>query len=68
MGVYEPPDFPWWEYGDYTGDTCPNCNRVRLMKCEDNEGFDRIICEKCNWEPAKNTYYFCDAKDATHDQ
>lgn len=46
----------WWAFGDYTGDTCPNCGRVRLMKCEDNRLQERIICEKCNWEPARNGY------------
>lgn len=46
----------WWAFGDYTGDVCPNCSRLRLMSCEDLGGRERIICEKCDWEPATNSY------------
>lgn len=48
----------WWVYGDYTGGDCPNCKRQRMMRCEDNSGTERIICEKCAWEPAKNDYCY----------
>jgi hypothetical protein len=48
----------WWAYGNYTGDACPNCQRERLMKCEDDEKHERVICEKCSWEPAKNDYCY----------
>lgn len=51
------PDFPWWNYGDYVAEQpCPNCARHRLMKCQDNEFKDRIICEKCNYEPATKEF------------
>lgn len=46
----------WGAFGDYTGQDCPNCGRQRLMKCMDPKGDDRIICEKCNWEPMTNDY------------
>lgn len=46
----------WWNYGDYVAGDCPNCGRSRLLECEDPKGRDRIICEKCHWEPALNTY------------
>lgn len=47
---------PWWAFGDYTGGLCPKCNRQRLMKATDDSGQERIICEKCDWEPATNAY------------
>lgn len=50
------PESRWWNYGDYTGDDCPNCGRSRLMECQDNECRKRIICEKCDWEPEKDNY------------
>lgn len=37
---------------DYDGTTCPNCNRLRMMKS--NNGKRR--CEKCNWDPDANDY------------
>lgn len=37
---------------DYTGDPCNNCNRVRVMNC--NNG--RHICEKCGWDADLNKY------------
>lgn len=46
----------WWVYGNYTGDDCPNCGRQRLMACEDDRGRERVICEKCHWEPAAAGY------------
>lgn len=30
---------------DYTGDTCPNCGRVRVLMTESG----KRICEKCLW-------------------
>lgn len=48
----------WWVYGNYTGEVCPNCKRERLMTCEDLEKCERVICEKCSWEPAKNDYCY----------
>ena len=56
--MLEEPEHRWWVYGDYTGGDCPNCKRERLMRCEDNNGNERIICEKCAWEPAKNDYCY----------
>jgi hypothetical protein len=50
------PDHHWWAYGNYTGADCPNCSRQRLMSCEDLTGAERVICEKCHWEPAANDY------------
>lgn len=52
------PDFHWWAYGNYTGADCPNCKRERVMSCEDNDGRERIICEKCHWEPAVGDYCY----------
>ena len=52
------PDFHWWAYGEYTGNECPRCKRMRQMTCEDNEGKERIICEKCSWEPAVNDFCY----------
>lgn len=40
---------------DYDGTTCPNCGRIRMMKC--NNGKRR--CEKCNWDPDANEYSQC---------
>jgi ribosomal protein S27AE len=54
--VIEDRERRWWVFGDYTGDACPNCGRERLMACADNDGKERIICEKCNWEPARGKY------------
>jgi ribosomal protein S27AE len=48
----------WWAYGEYTGDDCPHCGRTRLMACCDNSGKERVICEKCNWEPTVNNYCY----------
>ncbi len=52
---HEKPENRWWRYGEYTGDACPKCSRFRLMKCE-HETVERIICEKCCWEPARDDY------------
>ena len=52
------PDHHWWAYGDYTKGDCPNCGRERLLSCTDNAGNDRIICEKCSWEPSKSDYCY----------
>lgn len=30
---------------DYTGDTCANCGRVRVLMTESG----KRICEKCSW-------------------
>jgi len=38
--------------GDYDGTTCPNCNRQRMLLC--NNG--RRRCEKCNWDPDEKCY------------
>lgn len=48
----------WSAYGEYTGDACPHCGRQRLMKCEDDEKRERVICEKCHWEPATGDYCY----------
>jgi hypothetical protein len=58
MAEIDPDKHHWWSYGNYTGEDCPHCGRRRLMLCEDNQGNERIICEKCNWEPAINDYRF----------
>lgn len=51
---------PWWQYGEYTGGDCPNCGRQRLIACEqivdEQISVERVICEKCCWEPARNDY------------
>lgn len=56
--MIEDPENRWWVYGNYTGGTCQNCKRERLMSCEDNDGKERVLCEKCTWEPAKNDYCY----------
>lgn len=43
-------------FGNYTGDDCPNCGRNRLVRTEDGRGAERIVCEKCYWEPALGDY------------
>lgn len=48
----------WWQYGEYTGDDCPKCNRTRLMECVDADGNERVICEKCSWEPKRDDYCY----------
>jgi len=50
------PKKRWWAYGNYVAGVCPACGRERLMEATDLAGKDRIICEKCNWEPAANEY------------
>lgn len=50
------PDYHWWAYGNYNGAECPNCGRERVMVCEDYTGAERVICEKCKWEPAVSDY------------
>ena len=32
--------------GDYDGTECPNCGRLRMLKCSNGQR----RCEKCNWE------------------
>lgn len=58
--AYETPEARWWRYGEYTGENCPNCGRQRLMRCEQASrtaaNVERVICEKCHWEPARNDY------------
>ena len=54
--AYLEPERNWWAFGDYTGNDCPNCSRQRLMRCTDNDGCERVICEKCAWEPAIAAY------------
>jgi len=41
-----------WALGDYIGEPCPNCNRLRLCKCDNG----KHRCEKCNWVPEDKTY------------
>ena len=38
--------------GDYDGTACPNCHRLRMMKCTNG----KRRCEKCNWDPDANDY------------
>lgn len=38
--------------GDYDGTNCPNCTRLRMMKCSNG----KRRCEKCNWDPDINDY------------
>lgn len=40
-----------WQ-GDYDGTECPNCHRLRMMKCANG----KRRCEKCNWDPEAGTY------------
>lgn len=58
--AYSEPEHPWWRFGEYTGGACPNCGRERLMVCEqviDTQiSVERVICEKCCWEPARRDY------------
>ena len=36
------------EMGAYTGDPCPNCGRVRMLKIG--------VCDKCYWDLSTGTY------------
>jgi hypothetical protein len=47
---------PWWTIGDYVKGECPNCGRERLLECVDLRGAERVICEKCDWEPARGNF------------
>jgi len=38
--------------GDYDGTVCPNCHRVRMLKCSNG----KRRCEKCNWDPEAGAY------------
>jgi ribosomal protein L37AE/L43A len=38
--------------GDYDGTDCPNCKRLRMMKCTNG----KRRCEKCNWDPDAGDY------------
>lgn len=53
------PDYHWWVYGNYNGASCLNCGRERVMVCEDLQGRERIICEKCDWDQQANDYRTC---------
>ena len=37
---------------EYTGESCPNCGKVRIIHCRD--GKDR--CAKCSWCVRDNDY------------
>lgn len=58
--AFSEPEHKWWRYGEYTGNACPNCGRLRLMSCEQEintrVSVERVICEKCHWEPARSDY------------
>lgn len=41
-----------WKLGEYTGDACEQCNRVRVCKCDNG----KRRCEKCNWCPEEKRY------------
>lgn len=46
----------WDEMGEcegYTGETCPNCGRVRV----EHWGCGKDICEKCHWCLQDNDYF-----------
>jgi|HubBroStandDraft_3_1064219.scaffolds.fasta_scaffold132191_2 hypothetical protein len=38
--------------GDYDGIECPNCRRLRMVKCTNG----KRRCEKCNWDPDTGEY------------
>jgi ribosomal protein L37AE/L43A len=38
--------------GDYDGTDCPNCGRLRMLKCSNG----KRRCEKCNWDPDAGDY------------
>lgn len=40
---------------DYTGDACPNCDRVRVLMTESG----KRICEKCLWIIEDECYGDC---------
>lgn len=46
----------WRQVGDYVAGECPNCGRERLLNVVDPQGRERVICEKCDWEPAESRY------------
>ena len=49
----------WRSFGNYTGGCCPNCDRDRLILATDPLKNDRVICEKCDFEPDANDYSRC---------
>lgn len=38
--------------GDYDGTECPNCHRLRMLRCANG----KRRCEKCNWDPDAGQY------------
>ena len=47
------------EWLDYTGDTCPNCGRVRIVATSSG----KRVCEKCSWCIEDGEYYREDLED-----
>jgi hypothetical protein len=46
----------WWAGGNYTGDNCPHCGWPSQVRAVDNDGRQRVVCLRCDWEPAAGTY------------
>ena len=41
-----------WALGEYTGEVCENCGRLRVCRC----GNGKRRCEKCSWCPEEKRY------------
>lgn len=41
-----------YRFEDYNGTCCSNCDRARVMKCDNG----KLVCEKCGWDQDTNTY------------
>lgn len=38
--------------GDYNGEACTNCGRLRVMLCSNG----KRLCEKCRWSPEEDGF------------
>lgn len=45
--------------GDYNGETCEKCKRLRVMLCTNG----KRACEKCRWSPELDGYVSSDYLD-----
>lgn len=41
-----------WQLGDYTGEPCEQCERMRVCHCPNG----KRRCEKCQWCPEERRY------------
>jgi hypothetical protein len=46
----------WWNFGEYNGNSCPNCGRERMLVSTDDKKQEHVFCDNCFWEPATKGY------------